>query len=61
MFDLTQIFFITKIMGIDRAHFHKFVDSALVFEVVYYVETGDYTKYMDIQEKTNLAIHEQSI
>lgn len=40
----------------DRAHLKTFGDSALIFEVVYYVKTADYNKYMDIQQKINLGI-----
>ncbi|MEA2113012.1 MAG: mechanosensitive ion channel family protein [Patescibacteria group bacterium] len=42
----------------DRAHFNRFDDSALNFEVVYFVETDDYKKYMDIQQKINIKIME---
>jgi small-conductance mechanosensitive channel len=40
----------------DRAHFFRFDDSSLTFEAVYYVGTGDYNKYMDINEKILLGI-----
>ncbi|MCP4652759.1 MAG: mechanosensitive ion channel family protein [Candidatus Omnitrophica bacterium] len=40
----------------DRAHFASYGDSSLNFEVVYYVLTGDYNKYMDVQQEINLAI-----
>jgi len=40
----------------DRAHFQKFGDSALVFEVVYFVTTADYLRYMDVQQAVNLEI-----
>jgi small-conductance mechanosensitive channel len=43
----------------DRAHFLKYGDSALVFEVVYYVLTGDYNAYMDVQQEINLGIMEE--
>ena len=42
----------------DRAHFREFGDFSLLFEVVYYVKTGDYVKYMDIQQQINLGIKE---
>ncbi len=42
----------------DRAHFAGFGDSSLDFEVVYYVESPDYTTYMDHQQKMNLALVE---
>lgn len=40
----------------DRAHFKSFGDSALVFEVVYFVQSGDYNLFMDTQQAINLAI-----
>ena len=43
----------------DRAHFKALGDSALVFEVVYFVLTPDYNQYMDMQQAMNLAILEQ--
>jgi small-conductance mechanosensitive channel len=42
----------------DRAHFFKFGDFSLDFEVVYFVLTADYNTYMDIQQNINLAIME---
>lgn len=42
----------------DRAHFASYGDFSLNFEIVYYVEGGDYLKYMDIQQQINLAIME---
>lgn len=42
----------------DRAHFKSFGDFSLNFEVVYYLKTGDYNKYMDIQQKINFDIRE---
>ncbi|KRB70477.1 hypothetical protein ASE07_07640 [Noviherbaspirillum sp. Root189] len=41
---------------IDRAHFRNYSESALQFEVVYYVLTLDFNRYMDIQQEINLAI-----
>jgi small-conductance mechanosensitive channel len=40
----------------DRAHFIEFGDFSLKFEVVYYVQVSDYTKYMDTQQAINLGI-----
>jgi len=42
----------------DRAHFNRFDNFALNFDVVYFVETDDYKKYMDIQQKINIEIME---
>lgn len=43
----------------DRAHFKEYGDFSLKFEVVYYVASADYTRYMDIQQAINLAIFEK--
>ncbi|MCD6385219.1 mechanosensitive ion channel family protein [Candidatus Sumerlaeota bacterium] len=43
----------------DRAHFSSFGDFSLIFEVVYYVLSRDYNKYMDTQQAINLAIKEE--
>lgn len=43
----------------DRAHFNKFDDSALTFEVVYYVKTSDYNKYMDTNQDIHFKIKEE--
>jgi small-conductance mechanosensitive channel len=40
----------------DRSHFREFGDSALVFDNVYYVESGDYNEYMNINQRIMLAI-----
>ncbi len=38
----------------DRAHFMKYGDFSLVFEVVYYVLSSDYNRYMDVQHEINI-------
>ncbi len=43
----------------DRAHFSSYGDFNLVFEVVYYVLSSDYNKYMDVQQEINLAINKE--
>lgn len=43
----------------DRAHFSSYGDFNLVVEVVYYVESADYNKYMDIQQAINFAIKKE--
>jgi small-conductance mechanosensitive channel len=40
----------------DRAHFFKFGDSSLDFEVVYWVLSPDFNLYMDIQQDINLKL-----
>jgi small-conductance mechanosensitive channel len=52
------IFAKTKMADFDRMHFKEFGDFSLNFELVYFVKTNDYKKYMDIQHKINLAIKE---
>ncbi len=46
----------TEHANLDRVHFSKFGDSALNFEVVYYVDSQDYGVYMDTQQAINLAL-----
>ena len=43
----------------DRAHFFSYGDFSLIFEVVYYVLSSDYNKYMDIQQEINFLIKEE--
>lgn len=40
----------------DRAHFKGYGDSALLYEVVYYVLSAEFNEYMDIQQAINLAL-----
>ncbi|MFC1658024.1 mechanosensitive ion channel family protein [Candidatus Omnitrophota bacterium] len=42
----------------DRAHFFSYGDFNLIFEVVYYVLSADYNKYMDVQQEINFAVKE---
>jgi small-conductance mechanosensitive channel len=44
---------------LDRAHFARYGDFALVYEVVYWVLSPDYGVYMDTQQRINLAIFRQ--
>jgi small-conductance mechanosensitive channel len=37
-------------------HFTSFADSALVFELVYFIETGNYTEYLDKQQAFNFEL-----
>ncbi|WP_005032476.1 mechanosensitive ion channel family protein [Holophaga foetida] len=41
----------------DRAHFSKFGDFSLHFEVVYYLSDPDYNIYMDTQQCINIGIY----
>ena len=40
----------------DRAHFSQFGEFALIFEVVYYVLSGNYNHYMDVQHRINIEL-----
>ena len=48
----------SELAEFDRTHFTKFGDYSLDFEVVYYMKTSDYVKYLDTQHTINLAIKE---
>jgi small-conductance mechanosensitive channel len=41
---------------LDRVHFKDYGDSALNFEVVYYVNDPDYGVYMNVQQEINFAL-----
>jgi small-conductance mechanosensitive channel len=43
----------------DRSHFQKHGVASLEFETVYYVLTADYNRYMDIQQRIALKMHEK--
>ncbi|MET1077144.1 MAG: mechanosensitive ion channel family protein [Pseudomonas sp.] len=43
----------------DRAHFATFDDYQLTFEVVYFVLSAEYNRYMDIQQEINLGLLER--
>jgi small-conductance mechanosensitive channel len=43
----------------DRAHFARYNDWSLRFEVVYLVVTPDYNTFMDIQQQINFQIYEE--
>ena len=43
----------------DRAHFFQYGDFSLIYEIVYYVLSGDYNKYMDVQQEINFIIAEE--
>lgn len=48
-----------KDTAFDRAHFFKYADFSLNFEIVYYIIGSDYNKYMDIQQEINFAIKDE--
>lgn len=53
---IKDIFTEIKIVRLDRVHFKEFAPSSLNFEVVYFMETADYLKYMNTQQKINFTL-----
>jgi small-conductance mechanosensitive channel len=45
----------------DRAHFAKYHEWSLRFEVVYLVTVADFNTYMDIQQQINLEIYDEFV
>lgn len=43
----------------DRVHFTTYGDSALIFEVVYYIESSDYTDFLNVQQAFNFDLMER--
>jgi len=43
----------------DRVHFFSYGDFSLIYEIVYYVLSNDYNKYMDVQQEINFRIKEE--
>ncbi len=41
---------------LDRVHLTSFGDSALIFDVVYYVNSPDYADFLDIQQRFNFEL-----
>lgn len=56
---VTEIFKKQEQTELSRVHFKDFGDFSLNFEVVYFVKTGDYNVYMDIQQAINLEIKQE--
>jgi small-conductance mechanosensitive channel len=42
---------------LDRVHLKEFGTYSINYEVVYFVESSEYIKYMDLQQAINLEIH----
>lgn len=43
-------------VSFDRVHFQRFGDSALIHELVYFVESNDYNEYVASENDVNMAI-----
>jgi small-conductance mechanosensitive channel len=48
-----------ELVRFDRAHFARYGDFALVYEVVYWMLSADYNVHMDTQQRINFAIYRQ--
>lgn len=46
----------TKLVEFNRVHFAEFGDFTFNFEVVFYVNTSDYTKYMNARQEINFGM-----
>jgi small-conductance mechanosensitive channel len=55
---IAEIFKTVDLTRFDRAHFKAFGAFSLDIEIVYYVLSPDYNKYMDIQQEINFKIME---
>ncbi|MDE1921739.1 MAG: mechanosensitive ion channel family protein [Candidatus Omnitrophica bacterium] len=53
---IKDVLALQKNIRVDRVHFQSFGDSALVYEIVYFVLSADYNIYMDIQQAINLGL-----
>ena len=56
---VTDIFREIEGTTLDRVHFFSYGDFSLIYEIVYYVDGNDYTKYMNVQQMANLRIYEE--
>ncbi|MFC1774805.1 mechanosensitive ion channel family protein [Nanoarchaeota archaeon] len=54
-----SIFSKNKDAKLDRVHFKSFGEFSLNYEIVYFLKTRDYEKYMDVQQVLNLEIKKQ--
>ena len=48
----------TKMASLGRVHFSHFGPFGLEYEIVYFIDTGDYDKYVDIQQQINYGVLE---
>lgn len=54
---IRQIIEELPIARFDRAHFARYGDFSLIFDVVFFVKSADFAVYMDVQQKINLDIY----
>jgi small-conductance mechanosensitive channel len=55
---IREIILKNELTEVDRIHFKEFGPYSLNFEVVYYIDSPEYKKYMDIQHEINIGIKE---
>ena len=55
---VNSIFKKIKEADLDRVHFKSFGDSSLIYEIVYFVNTGEYKEYIETQQTVNFEIEE---
>lgn len=53
---VTDIIKKIKVARLDRVHFKEFGAFSLDFEVIYYLSSREYIKYMDTQQEINFAL-----
>jgi small-conductance mechanosensitive channel len=53
---VTRIMSGIELATLDRVHFKNFGDFSLNYEVVYYLASNNYNKYMDVQQQINLSL-----
>jgi small-conductance mechanosensitive channel len=46
----------TELTRFDRVHFSSFGDFSLNFDVSYYVQSNEYSKFMDVKQEVNIKI-----
>lgn len=56
---VAQIFEQLESADLNRVHFASYGDSALIFELVYFIESSDYVVYMNSQQDFNFKLMER--
>lgn len=53
---IRDILELMDLIKVDRVHVQAFADFGMKITVVYFIQTGDYSKYMDLQQAMNIGI-----
>ena len=56
---MERIFADIEGVRLDRTFFTTFGDSALIFEVVYYIESAEYVDFLTVQQQFNFTLMER--